>query len=111
MTRHPQPPGAAGRSAGRCFSVYDKNGLTSWSGRSARTASRSSPPARRRPLVESLGFPVTRVEELTGFPECLDGRVKTLHPSVHAGLLADLRLDLAPRAAGPAAASNRSTCW
>ena len=36
---------------------------------------------------------VTRVEELTGFPECLDGRVKTLHPKVHAGLLADLRLD------------------
>jgi phosphoribosylaminoimidazolecarboxamide formyltransferase/IMP cyclohydrolase len=35
---------------------------------------------------------VTRVEELTGFPECLDGRVKTLHPKVHAGLLADLRL-------------------
>jgi phosphoribosylaminoimidazolecarboxamide formyltransferase/IMP cyclohydrolase len=30
------------------------------------------------------------VEELTGFPECLDGRVKTLHPRVHAGLLADL---------------------
>ena len=35
---------------------------------------------------------VTPVEELTGFPECLDGRVKTLHPAVHAGLLADLRL-------------------
>jgi phosphoribosylaminoimidazolecarboxamide formyltransferase/IMP cyclohydrolase len=36
---------------------------------------------------------VTRVEELTGFPECLDGRVKTLHPRVHAGILADRRLD------------------
>ena len=34
---------------------------------------------------------MTRVEELTGFPECLDGRVKTLHPRVHAGLLADTR--------------------
>jgi phosphoribosylaminoimidazolecarboxamide formyltransferase/IMP cyclohydrolase len=33
------------------------------------------------------------VEELTGFPECLGGRVKTLHPAVHAGLLADQRLD------------------
>jgi phosphoribosylaminoimidazolecarboxamide formyltransferase/IMP cyclohydrolase len=44
-------------------------------------------------LVESLGLPVTRVEQLTGFPECLDGRVKTLHPKVHAGLLADLRLE------------------
>jgi phosphoribosylaminoimidazolecarboxamide formyltransferase/IMP cyclohydrolase len=43
--------------------------------------------------VEELGAQVTRVEELTGFPECLDGRVKTLHPRVHAGLLADLRLE------------------
>jgi phosphoribosylaminoimidazolecarboxamide formyltransferase/IMP cyclohydrolase len=37
--------------------------------------------------------PVTPVEQLTGFPECLDGRVKTLHPAVHAGLLADLSKD------------------
>ncbi len=44
-------------------------------------------------LIESLGLPVTKVEELTGFPECLDGRVKTLHPRVHAGILADRRLD------------------
>ncbi len=44
-------------------------------------------------LIEGLGVPVTRVEELTGFPECLDGRVKTLHPRVHAGILADRRLD------------------
>ncbi|AIY16577.1 bifunctional phosphoribosylaminoimidazolecarboxamide formyltransferase/IMP cyclohydrolase [Pimelobacter simplex] len=43
-------------------------------------------------LIESLGLPVTKVEELTGFPECLDGRVKTLHPRVHAGILADRRL-------------------
>jgi len=43
--------------------------------------------------IESLGLPVTKVEDLTGFPECLDGRVKTLHPRVHAGILADLRLD------------------
>ncbi|HET6969163.1 MAG TPA: bifunctional phosphoribosylaminoimidazolecarboxamide formyltransferase/IMP cyclohydrolase, partial [Ornithinibacter sp.] len=42
-------------------------------------------------LIESLGLPVTRVEDLTGFPECLEGRVKTLHPKVHAGILADTR--------------------
>jgi len=41
--------------------------------------------------IADAGVPVTPVEELTGFPECLDGRVKTLHPRVHAGLLADLR--------------------
>src|SRR5215470_16233584 len=41
-------------------------------------------------VIADAGVPVTRIEELTGFPECLDGRVKTLHPRVHAGLLADL---------------------
>ena len=43
--------------------------------------------------IADAGLPVTPVEQLTGFPECLDGRVKTLHPKVHAGLLADLRLE------------------
>jgi phosphoribosylaminoimidazolecarboxamide formyltransferase / IMP cyclohydrolase len=42
-------------------------------------------------VIANAGVPVTPVEELTGFPECLDGRVKTLHPRVHAGLLADTR--------------------
>ncbi|MGA8255582.1 MAG: bifunctional phosphoribosylaminoimidazolecarboxamide formyltransferase/IMP cyclohydrolase [Nocardioides sp.] len=44
-------------------------------------------------LIADLGLPVTKVEDLTGFPECLDGRVKTLHPKVHAGILADRRLE------------------
>jgi phosphoribosylaminoimidazolecarboxamide formyltransferase/IMP cyclohydrolase len=43
-------------------------------------------------LIAQLGLTVTKVEDLTGFPECLDGRVKTLHPRVHAGILADRRL-------------------
>jgi phosphoribosylaminoimidazolecarboxamide formyltransferase / IMP cyclohydrolase len=42
-------------------------------------------------VIANAGVPVTTVEELTGFPECLEGRVKTLHPRVHAGLLADTR--------------------
>jgi phosphoribosylaminoimidazolecarboxamide formyltransferase/IMP cyclohydrolase len=42
-------------------------------------------------VLADAGVPVTRVEEVTGFPESLDGRVKTLHPRVHAGLLADMR--------------------
>jgi len=42
-------------------------------------------------VIAGAGVPVVKVEELTGFPECLDGRVKTLHPRVHAGLLADTR--------------------
>ncbi len=38
--------------------------------------------------LKEAGVPAIEVSELTGFPECLDGRVKTLHPAVHAGLLA-----------------------
>ncbi|MCX6501724.1 MAG: bifunctional phosphoribosylaminoimidazolecarboxamide formyltransferase/IMP cyclohydrolase [Microbacterium sp.] len=43
--------------------------------------------------IRAAGHAVTDVATVTGFPESLDGRVKTLHPSVHAGLLADLRLE------------------
>jgi phosphoribosylaminoimidazolecarboxamide formyltransferase/IMP cyclohydrolase len=43
--------------------------------------------------LKEQGLPVTDVSAVTGFPECLDGRVKTLHPAIHAGLLA--RRDLA----------------
>ena len=39
-------------------------------------------------LLADKGLPVTEVAEMTGFPEMLDGRVKTLHPKVHGGLLA-----------------------
>ena len=44
-------------------------------------------------LLRENGISVKDVSEITGFPESLGGRVKTLHPSVHAGLLADLRLE------------------
>jgi len=72
-------------------SVYDKTGLVEL-GRSLADAgveivSTGSTAARLR----DEGIPVIPVEDLTGFPECLDGRVKTLHPKVHAGILADLR--------------------
>lgn len=42
--------------------------------------------------IRDAGHPVTDVSAVTGFKECLDGRVKTLHPGIHAGILADLRL-------------------
>lgn len=45
-----------------------------------------------RKFIEGLGLPVLDVSEITNFAECLDGRVKTLHPAVHAGLLA--RMDV-----------------
>ncbi len=41
-------------------------------------------------LLRSAGIPVTNVSEITGFPEIMDGRVKTLHPKIHGGLLAVL---------------------
>ena len=43
--------------------------------------------------IAEAGLPVQEVADLTGFPEILDGRVKTLHPKVHAGILARRDLD------------------
>ncbi|WP_030024565.1 bifunctional phosphoribosylaminoimidazolecarboxamide formyltransferase/IMP cyclohydrolase [Streptomyces monomycini] len=74
-------------------SVYDKTGLEELAqglhAAGVQLVSTGSTAAK----IAAAGVPVTRVEELTGFPECLDGRVKTLHPKVHAGILADLRLE------------------
>ncbi|WP_405724082.1 bifunctional phosphoribosylaminoimidazolecarboxamide formyltransferase/IMP cyclohydrolase [Streptomyces sp. NBC_01537] len=74
-------------------SVYDKTGLEELARglheAGVELVSTGSTAAR----IAAAGVPVTKVEELTGFPECLDGRVKTLHPRVHAGILADLRLE------------------
>ncbi len=73
------------------LSVYDKTGLvelaTALHAAGVELVSTGSTAA----TVAAAGVPVTRVEDLTGFPECLDGRVKTLHPRVHAGILADTR--------------------
>jgi phosphoribosylaminoimidazolecarboxamide formyltransferase / IMP cyclohydrolase len=73
------------------ISVYDKTGLgglaQALNGAGVEIVSTGSTAA----AIAAAGVPVTRVEDLTGFPECLDGRVKTLHPAVHAGLLADVR--------------------
>jgi phosphoribosylaminoimidazolecarboxamide formyltransferase/IMP cyclohydrolase len=74
-------------------SVYDKTGLDELARdlHAAGVAIVSTGSTAK--TIEAVGVPVTPVEELTGFPECLDGRVKTLHPRVHAGILADLRLE------------------
>lgn len=94
-THHHPRTGASGTRPIRraLVSVYDKTGLEELA-RGLHEAgvtlvSTGSTAAR----IAAAGVPVTEVEELTGFPECLDGRVKTLHPRVHAGILADLRLD------------------
>ncbi|MGP3958569.1 bifunctional phosphoribosylaminoimidazolecarboxamide formyltransferase/IMP cyclohydrolase [Nonomuraea sp. 3N208] len=72
------------------IAVYDKSGLEELAraldGAGVEIVSTGGTAA----AISSYGIPVTKVEQLTGFPECLDGRVKTLHPRVHAGLLADV---------------------
>src|SRR3954453_16154237 len=75
------------------LSVYDKTGLVELARALHAAGVQLVSTGTTASTIEAAGLPVTRVEELTGFPECLDGRVKTLHPRVHAGLLADLRLD------------------
>jgi phosphoribosylaminoimidazolecarboxamide formyltransferase/IMP cyclohydrolase len=72
-------------------SVYDKSGLEELVRGLDEAGVALVSTGGSAALIEGLGLPVTRVEELTGFPECLDGRVKTLHPRVHAGILADRR--------------------
>ena len=72
-------------------SVYDKTGLVDLArGLHAAGVEIVSTGSTAKTIAGS-GIPVTPVEDVTGFPEVLDGRVKTLHPRVHAGLLADLR--------------------
>jgi phosphoribosylaminoimidazolecarboxamide formyltransferase/IMP cyclohydrolase len=71
--------------------VYDKAGVEELAaGLAAAGVELVSTGATARRIADA-GIPVTPVEQVTGFPECLDGRVKTLHPAVHAGILADRR--------------------
>ena len=72
------------------ISVYDKTGLADLARGLHEGGAEIVSTGTTAKAIEAAGVPVTRVEELTGFPECLDGRVKTLHPKVHAGLLADM---------------------
>ena len=89
--------GNGGQNVGRktirraLISVYDKTGLEDLAralfDANVEIVSTGSTAAS----IAELGIPVTPVDQLTGFPECLEGRVKTLHPHVHAGILADTR--------------------
>ena len=73
------------------ISVYDKTGLTELAeGLHAAGVSIVSTGSTAA-SISALGIPVTEVKDVTGFPESLDGRVKTLHPKIHGGLLADIR--------------------
>ncbi|MFF1878273.1 bifunctional phosphoribosylaminoimidazolecarboxamide formyltransferase/IMP cyclohydrolase [Leifsonia sp. NPDC058230] len=75
------------------ISVSDKTGLlelaTALAGAGVEIVSTGTTAS----TIRGAGFDVTDVASVTGFPESLDGRVKTLHPAIHSGLLADLRLE------------------
>ncbi|HET8767524.1 MAG TPA: bifunctional phosphoribosylaminoimidazolecarboxamide formyltransferase/IMP cyclohydrolase [Pedococcus sp.] len=72
-------------------SVYDKTGLEELAQGLHAAGVEIVSTGGSASLIAGLGIPVVEVADLTGFPECLEGRVKTLHPVVHAGILADTR--------------------
>ncbi|HEU0089311.1 MAG TPA: bifunctional phosphoribosylaminoimidazolecarboxamide formyltransferase/IMP cyclohydrolase [Pseudonocardiaceae bacterium] len=73
------------------LSVSDKNGLVELAAGLHAAGVEIVSTGSTAATISAAGVPVTAIEQLTGFPEGLDGRVKTLHPGVHAGLLADTR--------------------
>ena len=74
-------------------SVYDKTGLEDLARGLSLAGVEIVSTGSTAKTIAAAGVPVTAVDSVTGFPEVLDGRVKTLHPHVHGGILADLRKD------------------
>ncbi|KQO01762.1 phosphoribosylaminoimidazolecarboxamide formyltransferase [Arthrobacter sp. Leaf234] len=73
------------------ISVFDKTGLEELAQGLHRAGVAIVSTGSTAQRIAAAGVPVTEVSEVTGFQETLDGRVKTLHPKVHAGILADRR--------------------
>src|SRR2546430_969960 len=70
------------------ISVSDKNGLGDFAKGLHKLGVEIISTGGTASLLRSLNIPVIEVSDYTGFPEMLDGRVKTLHPKIHGGLLA-----------------------
>ena len=73
------------------LSVSDKAGLVDFARGLEGSGSSSSRPAAPRASWRRPGITVATIEDFTGFPEIMDGRVKTLHPRLHGGILARAR--------------------
>lgn len=73
------------------ISVFDKSGVVELAQALSQNGIEIVSTGSTAATIEAAGITVTPVPAVTNFPECLDGRVKTLHPGIHAGLLADLR--------------------
>ena len=67
------------------ISVYDKTGLEDFARGLHEAGVALVSTGSTAATIAAAGVPVTEVTEVTGFPECLEGRVKTLHPRIHAG--------------------------
>ena len=74
------------------ISVYDKTGIVELARALAENGVEIVSTGSTGSTIRDAGIAVTDVETVTGFPEMLDGRVKTLHPRIHGGILADQRL-------------------
>lgn len=75
--------------AKRAFlSVFEKTGIVEFAQGLTQLGYEILSTGGTQRALEEAGIPVTNVSDITGFPECLDGRVKTLHPKIHAGILA-----------------------
>ena len=71
------------------ISVYDKSGLLELGRLLADAGVEILSTGSTAKALAGAGIPVIAVEEYTGFPEIMGGRVKTLHPRIHSGILAD----------------------
>ncbi|MDN6399487.1 MAG: bifunctional phosphoribosylaminoimidazolecarboxamide formyltransferase/IMP cyclohydrolase [Brachybacterium sp.] len=74
------------------LSVFDKTGIVDLARTLAENGVEIVSTGSTGSTIRDAGIAVTDVEKVTGFPEMLDGRVKTLHPRIHGGILADQRL-------------------
>ena len=70
------------------ISVSDKTGVVEFARELEKLGVEIISTGGTMKAISDAGIKVTGISDITGFPECLDGRVKTLHPGVHAGLLA-----------------------
>jgi phosphoribosylaminoimidazolecarboxamide formyltransferase / IMP cyclohydrolase len=71
------------------LSVYDKTGIVEFASALTKLGVQLVSSGGTSAALHAAGVPHTQVDEVTGFPEMLDGRVKTLHPNIHGGILAD----------------------
>ncbi len=70
------------------ISVSDKTGVTTFAAGLVANGFEIISTGGTRTVLEEAGVPTLAIDDITGFPEMLDGRVKTLHPNIHGGLLA-----------------------